>query len=68
MEECGYDTDCNGATVGSIMGLLVGSQEIPAGWKNNLTGVLRTGVSGYHQVKIEELAEKTYRLIQEERK
>lgn len=66
--ECGYDTDCNGATVGSIMGLLVGSQEIPAGWKNNLTGVLRTGVSGYHQVKIEELAEKTYRLIQEERK
>lgn len=64
--ECGYDTDCNGATVGSVMGLIAGSQGIPTNWKKDLTGVLRTGVSGYHQVKIEELAERTYRLIEKE--
>lgn len=64
--ECGYDTDCNGATVGSIMGLLVGAQGIPQSWKSGLTGILRTGVSGFHQVSIEELAERTCRLIIQE--
>ncbi len=64
--ECGYDTDCNGATVGSVMGLLVGAQGIPQSWKSGLTGILRTGVSGFHQVSIEELAERTCRLIIQE--
>lgn len=26
--ECGYDTDCNGATVGSIMGIMIGAKNI----------------------------------------
>ncbi len=64
--ECGYDTDCNGATVGSVMGLLSGDQGIPRNWKRGLTGMLRTGVSGFHQVSIDELAERTCRLIEQE--
>lgn len=61
--ECGFDTDCNGATVGSIMGMLLGEEKIPENWKAGLTGVLRTGVAGFHQITINELVERTYKLI-----
>lgn len=30
---CGYDTDCTGATLGSVLGLVGGSQVIPDEWK-----------------------------------
>jgi len=29
---CGYDTDCTGATLGSLLGILGGSRAIPAKW------------------------------------
>ncbi len=29
---CGYDTDCTGATLGSLLGILGGTQAIPARW------------------------------------
>ena len=29
---CGYDTDCNGATVGSVLGMLQGYSEIDKKW------------------------------------
>ena len=61
--ECGYDTDCNGATVGSIMGIMIGAKNIPESWKNNVTGILRTGVSGFYQVSIEELTRRTCAII-----
>ena len=63
--ECGYDTDCNGATVGSIIGLMIGYTEIPEKWKSPLTGILKTGVSGFHQISIKELADRTCKIIGE---
>jgi len=30
---CGYDTDCTGATLGSLLGILAGYDAIPAEWK-----------------------------------
>jgi len=30
---CGYDTDCTGATLGSLLGILGGSDAIPARWR-----------------------------------
>jgi len=30
---CGYDTDCTGATLGSLLGILNGSAGIPEAWK-----------------------------------
>jgi len=30
---CGYDTDCTGATLGSVLGLLGGAAGIPARWR-----------------------------------
>lgn len=62
--ECGYDTDCNGATVGSVLGLITGYERIPESWKSGLTGFLRTGVSGFHQISIKELAMRTCKLIE----
>jgi len=31
---CGYDTDCTGATLGSLLGILQGASGIPQEWKN----------------------------------
>lgn len=61
--EIGFDTDCNGATVGSIMGLLYGYQALPLKWREGITGNLRTGVSGFYQMSVKELAERTWKLV-----
>jgi ADP-ribosylglycohydrolase len=53
----GFDTDCNGATVGSVWGVRYGVNRIPARWAGPIRNRLRTGVSGYHDVAIDELAQ-----------
>ena len=52
----GFDTDCNGATVGSVWGVRNGVNALPALWTKPICNRLRTGVSGYHDVKIDMLA------------
>lgn len=54
---CGFDTDCNGATVGSLWGMMHGVERIPATWAKPIRNTLRTGVAGYHEVAIDGLAE-----------
>ena len=58
------DTDCNGATAGSILGALLGERAIPAAWKEPLHDTLLTGVAGYNRVSIAAMAEKTMALIE----
>jgi len=60
----GFDTDCNGATVGSIMGIIHGASRIPMKWITPINDTLETGVSGYHRVKIKDMAQETLRLIE----
>jgi hypothetical protein len=63
VEAC-FDTDCNGATVGSIFGMLHGAQSLPEKWTGPLNDGLETGLAGYHFVKISEMAKKTASLHQ----
>ena len=57
--ETGFDTDCNGATVGSILGMANGIDSIPDYWKNPLNDTLYTSIFGVGTVKISECAKKT---------
>jgi ADP-ribosylglycohydrolase len=60
----GLDTDCNGATAGSIAGVLIGRKALPKRWTAPLNDTLHTSVSGYARVKISEMANETVGLIQ----
>jgi len=60
----GLDTDCNGATVGSIVGALVGEEKIENKWKEPLNDVVEAGLSGHKDLRISELSERTLKLIE----
>lgn len=54
----GLDTDCNGASVGSIVGAMVGFKGIPEKWYSPLNNTLETALSGLKELKISELADR----------
>jgi ADP-ribosylglycohydrolase len=55
----GLDTDCNGATAGSVMGALLGAQALPASWVDPLNDRLRSIIVGFADNRISELAQGT---------
>ena len=57
------DTDCNGATVGSIIGMNTGAKKIPAHFTDPIADTLRTDIVGNATVRISDLAERTMKLI-----
>ncbi len=57
-----FDTDCNGATVGSVFGMLHGTATLPKRWIGPLNDLLDTGIAGYHQVRISEVAREGFEL------
>lgn len=59
----GFDTDCNGATSGSVLGLILGSSALPQNWNEPLNDTLETGVAGYHVVKISDMAKETVEMM-----
>jgi len=59
---CGYDTDCNGATTGSILGALKGIKEIPEEMSGPLNDRIKSAVFGYSDVRISDLAKRTFEL------
>jgi len=64
-----FDTDCNGATVGSIIGMMLGAKKLPRKWIDPLNNRVETGVKGYHLVNISKLAKegfKLYKIMREE--
>jgi ADP-ribosylglycohydrolase len=60
----GLDTDSNGATAGSVAGVLTGARRIPAQWTDPLEDTVRSAVFGFGGVRISELAERTLRLAE----
>ena len=50
--ETGFDTDCNGATVGSVLGMLKGIDCIDAAWTAPIHDTLHTAVFGVGTVRI----------------
>lgn len=57
--EHGFDTDCNGATVGSVLGMAKGIAGIGAKWREPFEDWLNTSIFGVGKVRISERAEKT---------
>lgn len=63
----GLDTDSNGATAGSLAGLLTGSPErLPDRWTTPLKNRLATSVPGFDSIGFDALAEQTHRLTLKE--
>jgi hypothetical protein len=63
--EQGFDTDCNGATAGSVLGMILGAEAIPAVWKDKINGKLHTQMFGFETVLVDEMAEKTLDFLDE---
>lgn len=61
--ETGFDTDCNGATVGSVLGMMLGEDGISDVWKAPTHGVLDTTIAGAEKTEIRVLVEKTMKHI-----
>ena len=55
----GWDTDCNGATVGSVIGAMLGAQALPQFWVGRLNDTLRSRVADYHPIAISECARRS---------
>jgi hypothetical protein len=61
--EVGYDTDCNGATVGSIIGIRGGYSAIDSVWTAPVRGKLATSIFGVDILDIDKAVERTMKHI-----
>lgn len=61
----GFDTDCNAATVGSLVGMRTGARGMGTQWTGPLRGKLASSVRGAGLVDIAEVARRTVALIEE---
>lgn len=59
----GFDTDCNAATVGSILGYTNGCDAIPRHWTLTLNDTIHASVVGMNTVCISELAQRAALLV-----
>ncbi len=63
--ECGADTDCNGATVGSFMGALLGEKGVPDDLREGMKDTFSVGVSPYDNYSIRAFADEVKALCDE---
>ena len=61
--QAAFDTDCNGATVGSILGMFVGAKGIEGRWTAPFRDGLVTAIDGFPLVTPDQLAARTLALI-----
>jgi ADP-ribosylglycohydrolase len=59
----GWDTDCNGATVGSIVGTMLGADRLPRKWIDPLNDRIRSSLKGFDNSKLSDLARRTALLV-----
>jgi len=59
-----FDTDCNGATTGSILGIIHGRKALPGKWVDVINDTLHTGVAGYNTVKLADIARESLHVIE----
>lgn len=60
----GLDTDCNGATAGSVMGALLGASGVPAKWTAPLQDELHSALEGMNVNRISDLAQRTSKVAE----
>jgi ADP-ribosylglycohydrolase len=59
----GLDTDCNGATAGSVLGAMIGTAGIPAHWSDRLNDTLHSGLPDYHPISIRRCAQMSHEIV-----
>lgn len=60
--EAGLDTDCTGATAGSIFGALHGTRAVPSHWTDPLEDTMHSAIFGFEGTSISGLANRTVAL------
>ena len=63
----GWDTDCTGATAGSVFGALHGAGALPGHWVDPLNDTVRSAIMGYDHSTLSDLADRTLKLAQRRR-
>ena len=58
----GWDTDSNGATVGSIMGTMLGAKNLPSKWITPLNNKINSSLKGFDNTLLSDLAKRTAKL------
>ncbi len=58
----GLDTDCTGATAGSVMGALLGASGVPEKWSAPLRNTLHSALEGMNVNKISNLTKRTVKI------
>jgi ADP-ribosylglycohydrolase len=61
--QAGWDTDTNGAAVGSIMGALAGVEEIERRWSEPLQGRFASSLPGFDGITLDELVDRTLAVV-----
>lgn len=59
----GWDTDCNGASAGAIIGTMIGREAVPEKWAAPLNNRVRTSLKGFDNARIDDLATRTLNLV-----
>ena len=59
----GWDTDCNGATAGSIFGAMHGAAALPNHWVGPLNDRARSAIMGYDHSSLTDLGSRTVELV-----
>ena len=57
--QTGFDTDCNGATAGSVLGMIKGIDSIPEYWKEPMHDMLHTSIFQVGTIRISDGVKKT---------
>lgn len=58
----GWDTDSNGATVGSLMGTMLGANKLPQKWIAPLNNRIKTSLKNFDNSSITDLAKRTVKV------
>ena len=59
----GWDTDCTGATAGSVFGAMHGTAALPGHWIDPLNDRVRSAIMGYDHSTLSNLTDRTLRLV-----
>jgi hypothetical protein len=65
--EGGWDTDCTGATTGSIFGATFGAGALPSHWVDPLSDLIHSAIAGFDNSRITDLVERTGALARRHR-
>ena len=61
----GFDTDCNGATVGSVLGVMLGYENLPREWTDRIGDTLCTTLFGLPRVSVKECARECMQFVKQ---